>query len=328
MTADTVREKAQDQEKRAALCLYAQLLSGITLYACFRGSGALWLSVLLTGPFLVLLRLLRKGAPGNPSRLLALPFLVDSLAAYALLCGLIRLLLTDLPAWAAAGIVTAFFLLCAGKEDRALTIMSRPAAWLIALPLFCCALGCLPQGSLGRLFPLLGKGPAAAGMGGIWLAGCLSPAAAPAETEKPGLLPALTAWLLAIATAALLAFLQPPFSPNPPASWAACLSLPSRLSLPAALWAPTMAALILLLFYAHASALHTAGMILSPGNPKNRRFLLIAAALLMLPAGALREETFEQALLWALPFRLIVTLAALILERMKKYAPSKEGKNA
>ena len=327
MTAD-LSGNERYRERKSALCLYAQLLLGMTLYARFRGAGALWLSVLLTAPFLCLIFFLIRGSRRAPSRLLSLAALMDALTAYTLLCGLCRLLLADLPPWAAAGAVTAFALLCVGAEERALDIMSRPAAWLIAIPLAACAVGCLPQGSVGRLFPLLGRGPAAVGLGGIWLTGCLTPAAAAAEGKKPGLPSLLTALLLSVATAALFSFLQPPFSPYPPASWPSWPALPARFSLPAALWTPAMSALMLLLFYAHLSGLQTAGALLARRDGKNRRFILWAAALLMFPAGALREAAFERLLFWTFPVRSAVILLSLIRMRLKKAPRPKEEQHA
>lgn len=326
-----------DRAGRFSLCLYAQLLAGITILGCRFGGQTLWLSALLTIPFLWLIHALNRKTQGPAPRLLAAAALLDALAAYALLCRLCQFLLTDLPPAAVAALIAGFSLLCGAAEDRAVTVLSRPVILLTALPLLFAALLALPQGSVGRLFPLLGKGLPAVGAGGLWLLGCLSPACLCRATPradglagKTPLRPLIVAALLAAATAALFSWLLPDSAQAAASAWVDRLTLPARFSLPAAAWPLLMAALILLLFYAHLSSLHAACLILLPGNRRaaRRRFAYAALALLLLLLGALKDAAAERALLAALPFRSVPALAALILWRVKKAPPDKEATHA
>ena len=328
-----------DRAGRFSLCLYAQLLAGVTMLGCRFGGQTLWLSALLTVPFLLLVHALNRRAQGPAPRLLAAAALLDALAAYVPLCRLCQFLLTDLPPAAVAALITGFSLLCGTAEDRAVTVLARPTALLTALPLLFAALLALPQGSVGRLFPLLGKGLPAIGADGLWLLGCLSPACLCKATATPRadglagktpLRPLIAAALSAAATAALFSWLLPDSAQTAASAWVDRLTLPARFSLPAAAWPLLMAALILLFFYAHLSALHAACLILLPGDRRaaRRRFLYAALALLLLPMGALKDAAAERALFAALPLRAVPALAALILWRVKKTPPEKEAPHA
>ncbi len=327
MENDRAREAQTLCGLRAGIALYGQILAGLSLFGTAYAGSPAWLCVLGTAPYLFLCRFLsrREAALGKVSQLAAAAAaLLDALAVCVPLCSLCQKLLSGLHPWAAAAIPVGFAVFAAGGKNRALGILSRPAAWFIFLPLLLCAAALLGQTSVSRLFPLLGRGIGSIGIGAAWMCGCVSCACLPMEPPVRGsrrpLAPLLAGLLLGAATAAFHALLLPYAALTRPSSPAEKLTLLNRFFAPAWAWPLLIFALILLLFFALSSALDTAvGMLCAAGGqPQNARLFSILFALFLLPAGAAQSRALLRILIWALPARALLTAGLLLCLNLKK----------
>ncbi len=337
MEDDRIREARAEDGFRAGIALLGQILTGLCLFVLPYAGSPAWLCVLGTAPYLFLCRFFsRRAADGGKISLLfaALAAFLDALAAYVPLSALCQALLTDLHPWAAAALPALFAAGAAGGRERTLAVLSRPAALMILLPLLYCVFAALPQIRIGRLFPLLGKGMGAIGVGAVWMWGCVSCACLPGarrqtsrqEPRRP-LLPLLAALLLGAGAAALYALLLPYGALIRPASLADRLTALRRFASPTWGWPLMTGALILLLFYALASALDTAAGMLSAARERkgSGRLLTALLALALLPIGAAQSRTILRLLIWILPARAALTMGlwmALCLKKIVKGASS------
>ena len=318
------REEARETGLRAGIALYGQALCGLCLFLTEYALSPAWLCMLIALPFFLLCRFLAARAVSRPGRTAlltaALIAFFDALAAYAALCALCQTLLPALPSWLAAALPALFAAWAARGDGRALTILSRPAALLIACPLLYCALAALPQADVGRLFPLLGRGADALGLGALWACGCAAgatlhfcfPRPGP-DAPQPPLFPAAAAWMLAVATAALRAALMPYPALAQGMTQTDKLLLIGRFSSPAAGWPLMMAALLTLLLYALVSALNAAAARLTAAAKRPAPGFLLCALLMgfLLPAGAHPTRIVTRILTLLLPFRAALTLGIL-----------------
>lgn len=337
MDKQRVREAARETGLRAGIALYGQALCGLCLFLTEYALSPAWLCLLAALPFFLLCRWLaaRAACPGRTALLTAgLVFFLDALAAYAVLCALFRSLLPALPSWLTAALPVLFAAWAARGDGRALTVLSRPAALLIACPLLYCALAAAPQTDIGRLFPLLGRNAETLGGGALWACGCAAGAALhfgvfrpAAGAVRPPLAPAAAAWTLAAATAVLRAALMPYSALAQSMTQTDKLLLIGRFSSPAAGWPLLMAALMTLLLYTWTSALNAAAARLAAagGRPAPGFFTCAALGALMLPLGAHPTRAVMRIVTLILPLRAALTLGLLTALFIRK---KREGRAA
>ena len=330
MIVDRQREDARDESIRAGIGLYGQTLTGLCLFLTEYIGASAWLAVGLAGPFLLLCRCLAKrGRPlKGKARFLAAAGTawLDALAAYTLLCALCVSLLPDLHPFLPAALTGVFAVAGLSERDRAVTALGRPLAALILLAVFLSALTALPQGRIGRLFPLLGKGADRLAAGALWTWGCGATACFPwllkreedRDAPSPPGLPLAAALLAAVLTALVHALLLPFPALTRPAWAVDRLVLLREASPPAAMWPLLTAALLLLLFYTLLSSLKTACRCIAGAGARGGRGTAALLTLLMLPVGASQDREAIRLLILALPLRAVAALCLLLSLRGKR----------
>lgn len=322
MIVDRRREDARDGSIRAGIGLYGQMLTGLCLFLTKYAGTPAWLAVGLAGPFLLLCRFLGKRARPLRGRLRFLAAAgvawLDALAAYTLLCALCVSLLPDLHPFLPAALTGAFAVYGVSGRDRAVTALSRPLAALMLLALVFAALTALPQGRIGRLFPLLGEGADRVALGAVWTWGCAATACFPRllrreeDALSPSGLPLGAALLAAVLTALLHALLLPFPALVRPALAVDRLALLREASPPAAAWSLLTAALLLLLFYAVLSSLKMACRCIAGAGGGGGWGAAVLLTLLMLPVGASQNQGVLRLLILALPLRAGIVLCLLV----------------
>lgn len=332
MTAEILREDARERSLRAGIGLYGQVLIGFCLFLAEYAGTPAWLSILGAFPFLWLcLFLASRARPMGPvARLTAAAvFWLDALAAYLTLCALCMALLPDHSPWLLSILLAAFAAGTGRETGGTVSVLSRPAALVIFLPLVYCAAAALPEGSLGRLFPLLGEGPERIALGAAWACGCVSSACFPWLHEKDGLrrpprLPVGAALLLGGLTGLFFAYLLPYPMLSRPALFARRLMLAEQFSSSAAIWPLLTAVLLFLLLYALVSSLRAGAGCVAAVRGRGKAAPGIEALMLlpMLPMGAAQSRIAQEVLLILLPARALLTLLLLLFLQRKK-APGK-----
>ena len=334
---------ARGQGALAGLSLYGQVFIGLSLYLYDHVSTPGYISILLTAPFLVAVCLAAQGiarrtegkgivsavgAQGARAVLLILAAVgwLDAQLAFFALCALAEEALPQAnPLGIAMGIAAADALALSEKEKDALPRVGQLLRWIILPFLLYAFLTALPRGNAGHLFPLWGQGGKSIFRGTGWMCGCLAgacwpllkPEGVPAplyQKKRVLLVPTLLALLLGALTALAGAYLLPFHALARPETMGWRMLLFSNMSASVTAWSLLVTALLfLLLVTLSAGVSQAAGAIAwAAGKKAPGPALLILLLLLMVPAGALKMKSIQNALIFLAPWRGAAVLAALI----------------
>lgn len=350
----------RDKSSLNALCVYAQLSIGFSLYLYGAVSTPGYLSTLLTVPVLFLfflpgwflarrkkagLSVTVSAAGEGGARIFFLCFfllhLMDSHLAFFTLCAVVRDVMPDFGR-AAVALAAALCCTLGGGEEDGLYRLSRPLKWLIGALLLYCAIISVPHGSAAHFFPLLGYGPASILRGALWMSGAAASAVWPLldrqDAEPPrGFFSALRSPLSALAfgiiTYLASVWLMPVYVMQRPESlgWRMLLMVHMTPSVPA--WSLEVIGLMLLLLAAimYSTSQAAKALARSGGKQKTPRYLTAALLFLLVPACVIDPDAMQDLLAAAAPWRaaaylvLLGLLCLCSLIRNKKKTDVPEG---
>ena len=363
MKAQRWQALAEDRCALNGISVYTQIFIGMALYLYGHVSTPGSLSILLTIPFALLLLFLARRTAWNAAGesgvieyaagkhgtkcMLFLFLLLHLMNAQLIFVSLCAMLLDAMPEhslWKMALLIAPVLAWAnSGRQEDALTRLSRFLKWVIFLLLLSAFLSAAPHGRAAHFFPVLGYGWKNIVQGALWMCGAVSGCAWPLlmpqnqQTLSPMLtgkrktmVPTLLSILAGCATMAVSVWLMPFYAMARAETlgWRLMLVANMTPSIPA--WSTETVGILLLFFLSLSHSTRQASALAArmAGKRAAAGWVTLLLLLALVPCAVMQDAAMQEALMhlafWRGPVTLLLLLGLYGSSAIRKKKQRKE----